>query len=286
MIQSVRQQKKRKSDLKGKIILFFFFLLILSLYFLLNYFTDELDEFNCSIKNGPKAVTAIIFDKSRIYNNDQVADIKSSFNLWLSGEKYKPIDLSFFSEGTLLQLYVTDQNIINSSNQLEPLRQLCIPKDFKDTNNLIENREFIKKDYDNFLTTFSNTISELLEIEEGKSPLLETFLRISNSESFLKHSNKPHNLLVISDMLQSSDVYSHYDEEEGPYWNNLILKLGKNTIYKRVNLQDVNWQIFYAISSDNPKELNIQKGTKLQNFWIEFFKNSGANNGSFINIDG
>ena len=59
----------------------------------------------CSIKNGPKGVTAIVFDKSYPYSTEQVTDIKTSFNLWLSGKeattKNQRIDLDLFSEAPL-----------------------------------------------------------------------------------------------------------------------------------------------------------------------------------------
>ena len=103
MIQSVRQRKKKQKNMLGMIGI----ISILGLGGFGFYFFDSnsnpLDEYNCSIKNGPNAVTAIIFDKSQKYSTEQVTDIKTSFNLWLAGKepitKNRRVALDFFEEG-------------------------------------------------------------------------------------------------------------------------------------------------------------------------------------------
>ena len=76
MIQSARQRKKKQKDMLGMLGI----VLILGLGGFGFYFYDSnsnpLDANNCSIKNGPNAVTAIIFDKSQKYSTEQVTDIK------------------------------------------------------------------------------------------------------------------------------------------------------------------------------------------------------------------
>ena len=102
MIQSARQRRKKRQDLMGIIGIIALFIIFGGGYYFLQSTNDPLDKFKCSIKNGPNAVTAIIFDKSQRYTNDQVTDIKTSFNLWLAGNeattKNRRIDLDFFQE--------------------------------------------------------------------------------------------------------------------------------------------------------------------------------------------
>ena len=102
MIQSVKQQKKKQQDRNG--ILGFIAILVLAGAGTFAYlqFSNPIDEDSfCPIKGGPKEVTAIVFDKSEQYSKEQVTDIKTSFEAWLSGvepnSKNRPIDLSFFA---------------------------------------------------------------------------------------------------------------------------------------------------------------------------------------------
>ena len=284
---SRRQRRKKKQDFLGITGIVTVLLIGVGIFYFANQATDPLDENNCSIKNGPTGVTAIVFDKSYPYAPEQVTDIRTSFNLWLSGKeattKNRRIDLNFFSEGTLVQLYVTDNKLVNAIGGLEPLAELCVPRDFEDANPLISNPALLEKSYRNFIQTFTDELDKLLEVEEGISPIMETFIRLSNSESFQNHPEKPHNLFIISDMLQNSDNYSHYSSGEGPSWDNFEEKM-KGTVYMRPRLNQVKWQVFFAKRSD-PREKQLQS-TELTNFWQQFFYNANAVPADWILIDG
>ena len=171
MIQSARQRRKNRQNLMGAIGIIALFVIFGWGYAFYQSTNDELDiNTFCSIKNGPNAVTAIIFDKSQIYTNDQVTDIKTSFNLWLAGNeattKNRKIDLGFFQEGNLIQLYVTDENSLSQPDGLKPMAELCVPKDFKaaeskkNIEGWIQNPAFLKRDYDQFLSTFSSIFDD------------------------------------------------------------------------------------------------------------------------------
>ncbi len=287
MIQSVRDQQKKRKDFMGIVGILTIVLLVGGGFYWLNSVSDPLDENFCSAKNGPKAVTAIIFDKSEQYSRDQVTDIKTSFGLWLSGQeattKNRDIDLGFFAEGTLVQLYVTDQEAINRPDGLDPKAQLCVPRDFRDAEGWIDNPDFLKADYQKFVSTFTNAIEELLQEAEGTSPIMETFVRISNSESFQAHPTKPHNMFIISDMLQNSDNYSHYRAGEGPNWNSFEEKM-KGTVYLRPRLNGVKWQVFWA-KREKIKDRSLQTPSLTQ-FWVNFFDKAKAEKLKWILIDG
>ena len=272
MIQSVRQKKKQQQDMLG--IIGISVILILSgfgFYFIKSN-SNPLDANYCSIKNGPNAVTAIIFDKSQKYTTEQVTDIKTSFNLWLAGKesniKSRPIALDFFDEGNLIQLYVTDQKAIDTPNGLTPIAQLCAPKDFQDANEWIENPSFLEEDFNKFISEFSTAIESLLEVEEGTSPIMETIIRISNSENFQKHPNKKHNIFIVSDMLQNSNNYSHYTGRNPTAWSTFENKMS-GTVFMRPRLNGVEWQVFFATRTE-AREAKLQT-TKLSNFWERFF---------------
>jgi hypothetical protein len=290
MIDSVRKQKKRKQDRNGLIGIATIFILGISGYFLYQQFNVPLDKDTfCPLNGSPKAVTAIIFDKSEQYNEDQVSDIRASFKFWLAGDKSPlkndPIELSFFEEGNLIQLYVTDEATLRESKGLTPKEQLCVPKDFKDAKGWIDNPALLERSYQRFANTFIESINELLVESEGKSPIMETFLRLSNSSSFLEFPEVPHNIFIVSDMLQHSDLYSHYRSAkgEGLEWENFERKM-RGTPFTRINLKNVNYQVFQALrKKDFDRNLNDQK---VIIFWDKFFNNANAKPAGWSLIDG
>ena len=288
MIQSARQRRKKRQDLMGIVGIIALFVIFGGGFYFLQSTNDPLDEFKCSIKNGPNAVTAIIFDKSQMYTNDQVTDIKTSFNLWLAGNeattKNRRIDLDFFQEGSLVQLYVADENALSQPDGLKPMAELCVPKDFRDANQWIENPAFLKADYDDFISKFSSIIEGLLEMAEGNSPIMETLIRISNSESFQKHPNVNHNIFIVSDMIQNSNNWTHYSgRNQGANWSRFSSEMS-GTVFMRPRLNQVQVQVFYA-KRQNQRDKSIQTRSHVQ-FWEEFFFNANANVSGWINIDG
>ena len=296
MIQSARQRRKKRQDLMGIVGIVAILTIFVGGYIFIKSTSDPLDPKTfCSTKNEPNAVTAIIFDKSQIYTNDQVTDIKTSFNLWLSGNeattKNRRIDLDFFQEGNLIQLYVTDEKALNQPDGLKPWAELCVPKDFRDAQDLkkidgwIQNPTFLKRDYDTFLSTFSSIIEGLLEEAEGTSPIMETLIRISNSKDFQKHPTVNHNIFIVSDMIQHSDNWSHYpgNKNQGPDWSKFSNQMA-GTVYMRPRLNQVQVQVFYA-KRQSERDKSIQTRSHVQ-FWEEFFFNAKANISGWISIDG
>jgi len=289
MIQSARRRRKKRKDLMGVMgIIAIFVIGGVGFYFLSSMTKElELDDYGCPKENGPNAVTTIIFDKSETYTNDQVTDIKSSFRAWLSGKepaiKGRDINLEQFAVGNLIQLYVTDQGSLDIAQGLTPVAQQCIPKDFKDANIYFENPAFVEKRQNQFLLKFNDAIDSLLEESEGKSPILETLIRVSNSESFQMHSDKPRHMLIVSDMLQNSDKYSHYRSSQGTSWE-IFEDQMSDTIYVKVRFNTLKVQIFYA-TRQNPRDRKLQT-QELVDFWSKFFKNSGADVTDWIRIDG
>lgn len=288
-MRSRRQQQKKQKDLLGIIGIIAILALGGGGYYLLDSNSDAVDpDTFCSIDNGPAAVTAIVFDKSQAYSSDQVLDIKTSFDYWLAGKepstKDRPIDLSFFAEGTLVQLYVTDNQDIKSIAGLDPKVELCVPKDFRDSEGWISNPQLSSNQYKKFVNAFSTILDDLLREEEGISPIMETFVRLSNSKSFLEYPDKQHNIFIISDMLQHSDNYSHYASNQGVDWKNFEKKMA-GTIYLNLRLKNVGWQVFLA-RRNNPRDKALQKNANVI-FWENFFRNAEAlPPGRWISIDG
>jgi len=285
-MRSRRQQQKRRKDILGIIGITSILALGGGGYYFFSSNSDPLDANNCSVKNGPKAVTAIVFDKSQMYSERQVNDIQNSFELWLTGKesstKSRPVTLDFFAEGNLIQLYVTDNHDVNSVDGLKPEVEMCVPADFKNANKLIENPGMMEATYQEFLNKFSSILRDLLKTQEGITPLLETFVGVANSKSFQMHDTKQHNMFIISDMLQHSDDYSHYNQ--GVSWDSFKKNMPSSSVYFRTRLNNVRYQVFQAIR-DNPKDSALQT-RELTAFWSKFFNEAGAVPQHWILIDG
>ena len=80
-MRSRRQQQKRRKDILGIIGITSILAFGGGGYYFFSSNSDPLDANNCSVNNGPEAVTAIVFDKSQMYSAEQVTDIETSFNL-------------------------------------------------------------------------------------------------------------------------------------------------------------------------------------------------------------
>ena len=134
------------------------------------------------------------------------------------------------------------------------------------------------------ISKFSSIIEGLLEEAEGTSPIMETLIRISNSESFQKHPNVSHNIFIVSDMIQFSDNWSHYPgKNQGPDWDKFSTQMA-GSVYMRPRLNQVQVQVFYA-KRQGDREKSIQKRSHVE-FWEEFFFNANAKISGWINIDG
>ena len=287
MMKSRRQQQKRRKDILGIIGITSILALGGGGYYFVSSNSDPIDpNTNCSLNNGPKAVTAVIFDKSQMYPERQVNDIQNSFELWLTGReapsKNRPVTLDFFAEGNLIQLYVTDNHDVNSVEGLKPEIELCVPADFKDANALIENPKMMQETYQEFLNKFSGILRDFLTTQEGITPLLETVVGVANSKSFLEHETKQRNMFIISDMLQHSDDYSHYNQ--GVSWESFEKNMPSSSVYFRTRLNNVRYQVFQAIR-DTPEDSPLQTA-ELSNFWSKFFNKAGAKPEPWILVDG
>ena len=307
MTPSRRKQRKINKDIQGiaGIVVIISLLFTGGFYF---YNLDSLDQNFCSVNNGPKALTAIIFDKSAQYNQDEVVDIKTSLNSWLQGEKLatkdRRIDKIFFSEGVLIQLYEIDSKSLSQFSELQIQAELCVPKDFSKlslSNQLIVNQGFLEQRMEKFINTYKEAINNLLNKREGNSPIMESLVRISNSQSFQQYPDIQHNIFLVSDMLQNSDNYSHYQgckksgncgDALGLDWSEFKIKM-QDTIFYKPGLNGVNWTIFLKAAEGEDRQglslqsINTTDGKNMHKlFWEKYFNNAGAEKVRFINIDG
>ena len=65
---SRRQRRKQSRDRMGRAGIAFIAIAVGGFLFFANQISDPVDSKNCSINDGPKGVTAIVFDKSYPYS--------------------------------------------------------------------------------------------------------------------------------------------------------------------------------------------------------------------------
>ena len=118
-----------------------------------------------------------------------------------------------------------------------------------------------------------NELLELLvEHEQATSPIIETISALSATE-FSKDMNKPHYLIMVSDMVQygGKGMYSHF-----PKYGNFTLdydEWAKDHKKTFGTLRGTEWQVIYLNRKGDPDFAGAQT-REHQIFWENYFRKS------------
>jgi len=250
---------------------------------------------NCPI-GGPSAYTAIVIDQSEGFPKNQVQQIRSMFGAWLAGRTEDILESSIdqdpsqfnkkaFDSDTLIQLFVMSKNQLNSDDGLKPVISLCrgpLPEDINSAQSIFINTKLLDKKLKELVERMDNELLQLLvEHEQDTSPIIETISALSATE-FSKDMNKPHYLIMVSDMVQygGKGMYSHF-----PKYGNFTLdydEWAKDHKKTFGTLKDAEWQVIYLNRKGDPDFEGAQT-REHQIFWENYFRKSlYAGQGRFI----
>ncbi len=162
-------------------------------------------------------------------------------------------------------------SIIGSTDSfLRVLFSRCSPGSGKEANPLYQNPKKIQKYFEeSFGGPLSKILSDLTKgTKYSTSPIMESIKNLSNQKEFSSRINN-RKLYVVSDMLQNTNEFSHYH----PY---SLQEFEKSDYFKKVkpDLDSVEVRIYY-IANNYTKARNIQNQDH-SNFWLSYFKKSGA----------
>ena len=239
-------------------------------------------ETNCLADDGPDAYTAIVIDQSESLENAKVRSIRGLFDALLKGnfEDAGPnakVFLDFnqraFANNAQLQLYVMNEDTIDSIAGIDPIVSKCLGPwgaKFKGIAGLFVSPKLVTEARQEVIDRFDEEITALLTSPRGMSPIMEMTAAISTSE-FATNSDKPHYLIMVSDMIQETSDYSH--RRDGTDFNQW--KTNHRAIHG--DLRQTEYQIIY-LTRESDK--NIQTiGHQL--FWEQFLSYLNASQGYF-----
>ena len=159
----------------------------------------------------------------------------------------------------------------NYHESLSPLQSKCNPGDPSGANPLIENKSLLEEDWKKkFFEPIEKEFNNLLDSDkEGPSPIMEMVQAISIAAFQNEKTSTKRKLFIFSDMIQNSEVASHYKDSI----NFQEFKDSPMYLKVRTDLTGVTVRVGYIRRLGQEK---IQKGTAHAKFWQEYFNSMGA----------
>lgn len=173
-----------------------------------------------------------------------------------------------FSVRSRIALFTFSKSNFESrhSPSLRPSSDLCRPP--AHGNDLYENNRKITRDFhQRFLVPVTTALEQSLTTEVGeRSPILETLQLISRSQEIQDAGRKT--LILVSDMLQNTDGFSHYAARRG--YDDFV----RSGFASDVKADFRDWNII-VIYLRRYHERRLQQAAHLE-FWQRYFHEAGG----------
>lgn len=217
--------------------------------------------------SGPEGHTVILIDATDEFSAIQKADLKRYFSKLKS-------DVTQYSQ---IAIYAPQE--MSDEDFLTPELKICNPGDAQGISGITANPKQIQKKYD---VNFSDKIDDVLDNglnSEGAaiSPVMEMIQAVA-VDGFPIESDKPKRLIIVSDMLQNADWYSHYRDKVD--FDAAKTKSHFQHVY--VDLSGVEVEILY-IAREGYEHLQTNRHGM---FWDAFFAYMNGNVKSIKRIGG
>jgi hypothetical protein len=161
------------------------------------------------------------------------------------------------------------------SPSLRPASDLCRPPSHG--NELYENsRKITKGFYDRFLIPVTAALEQSLTTEVGeRSPILETLQLVSRSQEIEDGGHKT--LIVVSDMLQNTEPFSHYRERST--YDDFV----RSGFARDVQADFRDWDII-VIYLRRYRDRRLQQAAHVD-FWQRYFHDAGGKITRWAGVD-
>ena len=186
-------------------------------------------------------------------------------------------DDAMFPVRSRIALFTFSQSSFAAPNgpSLSPRSDLCRPP--SSGNDLYENsRKITREFHQRFLLPVTAALDESLSAQEGeRSPILETLQLISRSQEIPDAGRKT--LIVVSDMLQHTDGFSHYRERRS--YEDFV----RSGFAGDVKADFRDWSII-VIYLRRYRERHLQQAAHLE-FWQRYFADAGGRVTRWAGVD-
>jgi hypothetical protein len=161
------------------------------------------------------------------------------------------------------------------SPNLKPSSDLCRPPSHG--NELYENnRKITKGFYDRFLIPVTGALEQSLTTEVGeRSPILETLQLVSRSQEVEDGGRKT--LIVVSDMLQNTEAFSHYRDRSS--YEDFV----RSGFARDVQADFRDWDIM-VIYLRRYRDRRLQQAAHVD-FWQRYFHDAGGKITRWAGVD-
>jgi hypothetical protein len=230
--------------------------------------TPQIDKDTNCPKSGPTLVHLVVFDQSDPVSGQQAQRIKFAINELKRSATF----------GYRFDVYTFNGDI---KNVLSPVLQICSPGRPEEANELYQNPEMIRRQYDErFSSVLDKTVDSLLrETRRDNSPIIES-IKAASLSSFggLPDGRTKLRVTLISDMIQHTPATSHFRGE--PNFPQLMRTAAWSQL--QPDLKKAEVQILYLLRPEAKRA-----GVPIQNrghqaFWEQLIERA---NGVITKID-
>jgi hypothetical protein len=214
-----------------------------------NFASPELSaETGCPIDNhsAPEAHTVILIDQTDALPADELRYVRQVIY-----NEYHWLPLA----GRL-----TIRNIDAQIDQAQDVVTICRMPDEGEVNEIVANKDAVRQDFEAMAGAQLNAFLGVMATAEpqSRSPIIEAVLAVGGRTDFQKDV-KARRMVVISDMIQNSDLSSHYG-----------YSLPDGTVdsddFNALGLKDVDVRVQYI-----KRRGAVMQGRKHMEFWRAFF---------------
>lgn len=260
--KSHRSRKRRGTDwsaIGGAVLLLFAIIGIVALIAARFYFgnPEKIDPVTLCPVSGPTQAFAVVLDVTDPLQSRMQRRVESILKK----------EIAQVPSGTRLTLGMVSSDPVIRNN---PKFNICKPLEGKDASNLYQNPAIIAKRFNTyFVKPLDDALVSLLSAEPADtSPIMESIQATVISAFQGLTEDTPKRLIIVSDLLQHSDVFSFY---RGGNWNSLESSPDFGRLGRNLSGVDV---MLYQLP--RPKASNRQ-GSQMLEFWRRYFEVQGAN---------
>lgn len=174
---------------------------------------EDLDDQLCPSESGPSREVIVLLDTSDPLTKKHQAEFRRILREMVSPALSGRHGGLAVRKGERVTLYVLN----SSSEPVQPIDQICNPGN--DSGSLTRGGMIIEWRYNQFVKVIEDQFPEGESDEQPESPILETMTEITARHAPSRRASddtKPAHLIVISDLLQHTEILSHYESYPDP----------------------------------------------------------------------